>query len=87
MNPRRKLNTLSKDEMSTLLTSLKSTLGKMTRLGGRNTEKDLFGEPGGYQVVMYAKNKGKPCPRCGSEILKEAYLGGSVYYCQHCQPR
>ena len=86
MNPRRKLNTLSDDELRTLFTSLKRTLAKMTRLGDRSTEKDLFGKPGGYQVVMYAKNKGKPCPRCGGEILKESYLGGSVYTCQVCQP-
>jgi len=87
MNPRRKLNTLNDAELGILFNSLKQTLEEMTRLGGRSTEKDLFGEPGGYQVVMFAKNKGKPCPRCGGEIIKEAYLGGSVYTCQTCQPR
>ncbi len=25
-------------------------------------------------------------PRCGGPIVKEAYLGGAVYYCPHCQP-
>lgn len=87
MNPRRKLNTLSEEELRILFSNLKRTLGEMIRLGGRSTEKDLFGKPGGYQVVMFSKNKGKPCPFCGDEILKESYLGGSVYYCQVCQPR
>jgi len=87
LHPRRKVNTLSDVELHDLFASLKQTLGEMTRLGGRSTEKDLFGEPGGYQVVMYAKNKGQPCPRCGGEIIKESYLGGSVYTCQTCQPR
>jgi len=87
MNPRRKLNTLGEDEMGVLFTNIKRTLDEMTQSGGRSTEKDLFGKPGGYKVVMYSKNKGKPCPFCSDEILKESYLGGSVYYCPTCQPR
>jgi formamidopyrimidine-DNA glycosylase len=26
-----------------------------------------------------------PCPVCGTAIVKEAYLGGSIYYCKKCQ--
>ena len=51
----------------------------------RDTEKDLFGNPGGYPVVMSAKNNGAPCPNCGTPITKEAYMGGSVYFCRDCQ--
>jgi len=87
LNPRQKLKTLSVSEQGALFTSLKEILAEMTRLGGRSTEQDLFGTPGGYQVVMCAENKGKPCPRCGREILKESYMGGSVYTCPQCQPR
>jgi formamidopyrimidine-DNA glycosylase len=58
----------------------------MTRLGGRSTEKDLFGEPGRYPVMMCAANLGSPCPQCGTTIQKEAYLGGSIYTCSQCQP-
>lgn len=86
VNPRRKMNTLNDNEFHQLLLSIKQTLAGMTRLGGRNTEKDLFGNPGGYQTVMCAANHGKPCPRCGTPIIKEAYLGGSVYTCGKCQP-
>ena len=46
---------------------------------------DLFGQPGWYQVRLCAQSNGKPCPHCGSPILKEAYLGGSVYTCPVCQ--
>ena len=86
LNPRRKVNELTDQEVEALFTSLKTTLAEMAEKGGRSTEKDLFGQPGGYPVVMYAKNKGKPCPRCGDEIKKESYLGGSVYTCPTCQP-
>ena len=85
LSPRRKVNTLSEDENQGLFKSLKLCLFEMTRLGGRDTEKDLFGNPGGYQVTMASKNNGTPCPVCGNLIVKEAYLGGSVYYCSECQ--
>ena len=86
LNPRRKVAELTDQEMDTLFTSLKDTLAEMAEKGGRSTEGDLFGRPGGYPVVMQAKAKSTPCPRCGGEIHKEAYMGGSVYTCPTCQP-
>jgi formamidopyrimidine-DNA glycosylase len=85
LHPRCKVNALSDAELQQLYISLKLTLREMTQAGGRSTEKDLFGQPGGYQVRLCAQTKGKPCPRCGSPIVKEAYLGGSVYTCPTCQ--
>ncbi len=86
LNPKRKTNTLSKAETNQLFRSLKNTLAEMAHSGGRNTEKDLFGNPGSYQVVMCAANKEKPCPNCGSLIQKASYMGGSIYTCPICQP-
>lgn len=86
LNPKRKVTTLTEDEILNLFTNLKQILAEMTRLGGRSTEKDLFGNSGGYSVVMCADNKDKPCPDCGTPIQKEAYMGGSVYTCPTCQP-
>ena len=39
-----------------------------------------------YRTVLCAKTAGTPCPACGTMIVKQAYLGGSVYYCPVCQP-
>lgn len=86
INPRRKINAISREELQSLYHSLKHTLSEMTNAGGRDSEKDLFGKPGGYRTVMSAANNGKPCPKCGTPIFKEAYLGGSVYTCKQCQP-
>jgi formamidopyrimidine-DNA glycosylase len=58
----------------------------MADWGGRDTEKDLYGLCGGYITRMSSKTASKPCPACGHEIIKEAYMGGSIYYCEHCQP-
>ena len=57
----------------------------MVSLGGRDTEKDLFGRPGKYITKMSNLNYSKGCPECKSLIIKEAYMGGSTYYCPICQ--
>lgn len=85
VHPKRKINTLSDDEIETLFDAVKLTLNVMTEKGGRTTEKDLFGNPGGYATVMCKKNQGMPCPVCGGSIKRMAYLGGNVYICDACQ--
>jgi formamidopyrimidine-DNA glycosylase len=76
------LTDCNKDE---LFRSLKNTLRSMTDEGGRDTEKDFFGKNGGYKTILSKNTVNSPCPKCGEKILKEAYLGGAVYYCPVCQ--
>jgi formamidopyrimidine-DNA glycosylase len=85
MHPKRKANTLSKKENAALFKALKSTLSDMEAQGGRDTEQDLFGRPGGYRTILSKKTVNTPCPSCGTSIIKEAYMGGSIYYCSRCQ--
>jgi len=86
VHPRRKLGTLDAPERENLLGCTVSVLRQMTELGGRDTEKDLFGNPGGYKTQMSKNSISSGCPVCGGPVTKEAYLGGSVYYCPGCQP-
>jgi formamidopyrimidine-DNA glycosylase len=58
----------------------------MAERGGRNTEFDLLGRRGGYATILCKDTANKPCPSCGALIKKEAYMGGSIYYCPRCQP-
>jgi formamidopyrimidine-DNA glycosylase len=85
IHPKRKVASLSLEEKSQIYNSLKSTLSDMVELGGRDTEKDLFGKVGGYVTKMSKNTVGKLCETCGVLIVKEAYMGGSVYYCPECQ--
>ncbi|MBN1775889.1 MAG: endonuclease VIII [Clostridiales bacterium] len=85
IHPKRKVATLTADERAGLLEAIKEVLGEMTRLGGRDTEKDLLGNPGGYRTVMSKNTAFAPCAVCGTPIVKENYMGGSVYFCPECQ--
>lgn len=86
IHPKRKLHTLAARDIEHLFRSVKVTLEEMTLLGGRDTEKDLFGQAGGYKTRLSRNTCGKPCGVCGSVIKKASYLGGSIYFCESCQP-
>jgi formamidopyrimidine-DNA glycosylase len=85
MHPKRKVGTLCATDQTVLFDSLKNTLWEMAAKGGRDTENDLFGKPGAYMTKLSKKTAGQPCPECRALIKKEAYLGGSIYYCARCQ--
>ncbi|MDR2956059.1 MAG: endonuclease VIII [Prevotella sp.] len=85
IHPKRKISTLSDLEKDDLFHSLKVTLQSMTDKGGRDTEKDFYGNFGKYKTILSRNTYKAPCPNCGGEIIKEAYLGGSIYYCPVCQ--
>ena len=87
LHPKRKLKTLSDDDKGRLFNSVKSTLKAMRNDGGRDTEKDLFNQWGGYQTVLSAKSwkRSRHCPVCTGTLEKAAYLGGAIYFCPTCQ--
>jgi formamidopyrimidine-DNA glycosylase len=85
LHPKRKLKTLADREKGLLYDSIKSTIADMTFQGGRDTERDLFGCFGGYKTKLSKNTVDKPCDKCGTVIKKEAYMGGSIYYCGGCQ--
>lgn len=85
MHPKKKVTTLSKKDKEELLNSLKLTLTRMAADGGRDTETDLYGRQGGYKTILSRNTTDKPCSVCGTIIKKEAYMGGSIYFCSMCQ--
>lgn len=85
MHPKKKVNALARAKKEALFDSIKNTISAMAAQGGRDTELDLFGCPGGYKTILCKKTVNKPCPICGTGIKKEAYMGGSIYYCEKCQ--
>ena len=86
LHPKRKMHTVDKGQRRRLYQSVKQTLADMANNGGRDTERDLFGQNGGYQTILSKNNVGLACPACGGIIKREAYMGGNIYVCEHCQP-
>ncbi len=85
VHPKQKIGTLSKGEQDKLLSCIVSVLHSMTDKGGRDTEKNIFGQAGGYQTKLSKNTYSSGCVQCGGEIIKESYLGGTIYYCKSCQ--
>jgi formamidopyrimidine-DNA glycosylase len=85
IHPKRKMGDLSENEIQAMFGAVKQVLAAMADQGGRDTERDLFWEYGGYATVLSRKTRGTPCPACGTAIEKASYQGGSIYYCSDCQ--
>ena len=85
IHPKRKMGAVSEDELRLMYDKVVSVLREMVEKSGRDTEKDLFGEYGGYRTLLSKNTVGTACPRCGGTIEKASYLGGSIYYCEGCQ--
>jgi formamidopyrimidine-DNA glycosylase len=85
IHPKRKMGELSAEDINAMYAAVKQVLAVMTEKGGRDTERDLFGQPGGYKTVLSKNTVATPCPTCGTTIRKEPYLGGAIYYCAGCQ--
>lgn len=86
VHPKTPLRAMNDETLAALYRSVKETLRQMTRLGGRDTEKDLFGSEGGYRTKLSKNTLAYPCMQCGNGLVRQAYLGGNIYFCPHCQP-
>ncbi|MFO7612052.1 MAG: DNA-formamidopyrimidine glycosylase family protein [Clostridia bacterium] len=85
LHTKQKLRDYSERDLDTLYNSIINTLQEMVDGGGRDTEKGLYGESGGYKTKMSKYTVGKACPVCGHIIEKQSYMGGSIYFCPGCQ--
>jgi len=85
IHPRREMSSLSKEERKLLYETTRIELQKMVDLNGRNSEKDLFDNWGGYKRRLHSKAVNEPCPVCGTPIMKQQFGGGSIYFCPSCQ--
>ena len=88
IDPRRKANTLSSEEIDRLYTSLIKVLQKGLEAGGASelSYVNALGQEGNYQkhFLVYAQD-GKPCQRDGT-IIEKIMLGGrGTYFCPKCQ--
>ena len=85
LHPKAKMKDFNTEKTERLHQALVTTLKKACELGGRDTEVDIFGSPGGFATRMTTKTAGTSCPKCGDTIQKISWLGGNCYFCPTCQ--
>ena len=85
IHPKTKLSMLSPKKLEELYLQVRDTLREMSSLDGRDTEKDLYAQPGKYLTLMSKSTLDGPCPLCCGPVRRESYLGGNIYFCPHCQ--
>jgi formamidopyrimidine-DNA glycosylase len=84
LHPKRRVATLSDEEMSRFYRALKDVIAR----GVRKVEEHLPPELG-TKIRDHMKvrgHKGKPCPRCGTAIIKTRHGLDDMYLCPRCQP-
>jgi formamidopyrimidine-DNA glycosylase len=87
LHPRNKVRSIAAGQQKKLHRAIRKVLTEAVAKGGRDSEYDLFGRPGGYVSVMDRRAVSRPCPKCGSKIETFNFMGGSCYVCPKCQPR
>ena len=88
INPLRKVNSLSKNDLNSIITFTKIILKKSIDVGG-TTIRDHMQPDGslGYfkqKLQVYGKVNEK-CKTCNSFIVKEVISNRSTFICKHCQ--
>lgn len=87
IDPRFPMQDAAEEDFQVLYDSVNKIIKEMAEKGGRDTERDLFGQKGNYVTQLSKNSLNEPCIRCGYEIHKANYMGGTIYFCEHCQRR
>lgn len=83
LNPFRKVDDLSEEEMQELARQIKATLKEGIKQGGEAGFRDARGRHGRYQARVHGR-EGEACPRDGKSI-KMLKRGRKTYWCPRCQ--
>jgi formamidopyrimidine-DNA glycosylase len=84
LHPKRRVVTLSDEEMFRFYRSLKDVIARGVLQVAEHLPPEL-----GKKIRDHMKvrgHKGKPCPRCGTPIVKTRHGLDDMYLCPKCQP-
>jgi formamidopyrimidine-DNA glycosylase len=87
----RPTETLTRPQARTLLARVRDVLNEAIGQGGTSFDAlyvNVNGESGYFDrsLAVYGRG-GRPCPRCGAPVRREAFMNRSSYSCPGCQPR
>ena len=82
-------NTLSRAKVRTLLAEVRHVLEKALAEGGTSFDAQYVNVNGNSGYFAHSLNaygrQGKPCPRCGTPIVRERFMNRSSHFCPRCQ--
>jgi formamidopyrimidine-DNA glycosylase len=82
-------NTLSRAKARTLLAEVRHVLEKALAEGGTSFDAQYVNVNGASGYFSHSLNaygqQGKPCPRCGTLIVREQFMNRGSHFCPHCQ--
>jgi len=88
IHPNTIVASLSDEELKKLYASLTAVLKLSIEKGGSTDRNyvDAHGKRGSYLTFAHVfRREGKPCPRCGTTIIKIRAAGRGTHLCPHCQ--
>jgi formamidopyrimidine-DNA glycosylase len=82
---------LTRAQVADLLDGVRAVLGEALAQGGTSFDSlyvDVNGQSGYFSrfLAVYGQQD-RPCPRCGTPIIRESFMNRSSYSCPRCQPR
>jgi len=87
----RPTETMTRPEISRVLAEATGVMAQALGEGGTSFDAlyvNVNGESGYFDRSLNAYGQeGKPCPRCGTPIRRDAFMNRSSYTCPRCQPR
>jgi formamidopyrimidine-DNA glycosylase len=89
LHPLRPIDSLTEDEVDALWQAIRDGLLPSLKKRGAWYERDLRGRPGGFtrDHLLVGYREGKPCPECGTTIVKIRTGSTASFVCPACQPR
>jgi formamidopyrimidine-DNA glycosylase len=87
----RPTETLSRPDIARLIAAVREVLTIALAAGGTSFDSlyvNVNGESGYFDrsLAVYGR-AGRPCPRCGTAVRRDAFMNRSAYSCPRCQPR
>ncbi|OMQ15251.1 DNA-formamidopyrimidine glycosylase, partial [Modestobacter sp. VKM Ac-2676] len=82
---------LTRPQVTALLEGIRDVLGESLAQGGTSFDSlyvDVNGQSGYFSrhLAVYGQED-RPCPRCGTAVVREQFMNRSSYSCPQCQPR
>jgi formamidopyrimidine-DNA glycosylase len=82
---------LRRSDVLRLLADVRSVMAAALDQGGTSFDAlyvNVNGESGYFDRSLHAYGQeGRPCDRCGTEIVRVSFMNRSSYFCPVCQPR